>query len=169
MKLKFKKLERSMIVIVPRILEDWEKTGPRILKSLAGIEARRIIAFLSNSTSSCRPVWSIFIHSRAPPVFFFPFTTIPLLLLFGGEPPPPPPPPTPIGGGEPVGFFKRRNLGDVAAFFPINVSQTLSLSLALALPGNPLLLLLSLIPLFHIRLAGISHMKLLLLFFLIYT
>ncbi|KAM1023729.1 hypothetical protein EV1_044132 [Malus domestica] len=59
------------------MLEDWEKTGPRILKSRAGMAARRMIAFLSHSTSSDTPKRSNRIQSLAPPAFFFPFTPPP--------------------------------------------------------------------------------------------
>lgn len=55
------------------MLEEWEKTGPRILKSLAGIPAWRMMAFFSHSTSSDRPERSNLIHNRVPPVFFLAF------------------------------------------------------------------------------------------------
>lgn len=74
---------------LPRILEEWEKIGPKILKSLAGIAALLITAFLSNSTSSDRPSRSNRIHSFAPPAFFLALVIEPPpLLWFAGEPAP---------------------------------------------------------------------------------
>lgn len=59
------------------MLEEWEKTGPRILKSLAGTEERLMIVLLSHSTTSIAPVRSNLIHSLAPPAFFFAFPVVP--------------------------------------------------------------------------------------------
>lgn len=80
--------------------------GPRILKSLAGMETRLIITLLSHSINSDCPQRSILIHNRAPPAFFF---TAALLVdatsIAGG------------GGGICGGaaFFLRRNVN-----FPIS-------------------------------------------------
>lgn len=100
---------------LPRILEEWEKTGPRILKSLAGIAARLIMVLLSHSTSSDFPILSNLIHNLAPAAFFFPFpSAAPRVLLLGSGS---------RGGGEGeeipgaggwagncIIFFKRRRL-----------------------------------------------------------
>lgn len=52
------------------MLEEWEKTGPSILKSLAGIAARLMITLFSHSSTSDCPDLSKRIQSRDPPVFF---------------------------------------------------------------------------------------------------
>ena len=71
------------------MLEEWEKTGPRMRRSRGGRPARRMMEALSSSTISEVPHRSSRIHKRAPP-FFLP--TLP-------DTTPPAPAETEMGGG----------------------------------------------------------------------
>ena len=74
----------------PRMLEEWEKMGPRMRRSRGGKPARWIMEALSSSRISEDPHRSSRIHRRAP-AFFFP--TFPDPAAAAAAPPPPPPPP----------------------------------------------------------------------------
>lgn len=65
----------------PRMLEEREKTGPRMRRSRGGRPARRIMEALSSSTTSEVPQRSSRIHRRAPAFF---------LVTFPGTAPPAP-------------------------------------------------------------------------------
>jgi hypothetical protein len=68
------------------MLEEWEKTGPRMRRSRGGTPARRMTEALSSSTISEEPHRSSRIHRRAPAFFFptFPETSPPAAAAVSG-------------------------------------------------------------------------------------